>query len=364
MRLLYIANIRVPSEKAHTFQIMRMCAAFATAGADVTLAAPERRNNPVASDPFAFYGLPRSFRLVRLPAANTIGGRLPGHLALGLALFSFLFSVKRFLRREGPFDAVYTREAWLLPFLGGKHLLAYEAHDLPGGGRWFFRRGLRKASVITATSDALARKLSAFGARNVVIERNGVDNDTFGVERVSSDNAKIVLYAGQLQAWKGIGTLLAASRLLAPDVRVVLVGGLEQDIQKWKAAVPDARADFVGLRPREEIPSWLAKAQVCVVPNSANTHESVNFTSPIKLYEYLASGCPVVASDLPSLREIIDEQVAVFAEPDDPKSLAGAIRRVLDEPEAARERARRGKTLVRERYGWNARAERILARCL
>lgn len=359
MRLLYVANIRVPSEKAHTFQIMRMCAGFASAGAEVTMVVPDRKN-PFSDDPFAFYGLPRNFTLVKLTSWDTIPIRwLPGYLALGLSLVSFVWAVRRCVATAPPYDVCYTREAWLLPLLRScGRRLAFEAHDLPGRGRSWLCRGLRRADVITATSRALADRLTALGARDVSVERNGVDVARFSVARAPQAGPKTVLYTGQLQEWKGIGTLLAASRLFSTDVRAVLVGGLPKDIQKWKQKFPDARAEFVGLRPHDEIPSRLAAADVCVVPNSAVTNESVNFTSPIKLYEYLASGCPIVASDLPSIREIVDDSVVLFSKPDDPQSLADAIRRVFDNPPAARACAERGRALVAQ-YDWNARAKRI-----
>jgi glycosyltransferase involved in cell wall biosynthesis len=94
-----------------------------------------------------------------------------------------------------------------------------------------------------------------------------------------------------------------------------------------------------------------------VLPNHRHAI-GTHFTSPLKVFEYLAAGCPVVASDLPSLREVLDESVARFAPPESPRSLAVAAENLLkDEPlfkrmsEAARRKA--------EEYTWQRRAERI-----
>ena len=360
MRLLYLANIRVPSEKAHTFQIMRMCAGFASAGAEVTLLVPDRKNS-ISDDPFQFYGLPKNFTLIKLRALDTIPIRwLPGYLALGLSLLSFVHAARRYAATAPRFDVCYTREAWLLPLVRGcGRMLAYESHNLPGRGQAWFRRGLRAADVVIATSGALAEELTRRGARSVVVERNGVDAARFAVPRRPHDGKKTVLYTGQLQEWKGIRTLLAASRNFPEDVRLALVGGAAADIARWKREVPGARAEFAGQRPHDEMPALLAAADVCIVPNSAVTRESVHFTSPIKLFEYLASGCPVVASDLPAIREIVDESMVQFFTPDDPVSLAAAISSVLRDPTAAKARAARGQELART-YEWDARARRII----
>lgn len=372
MRLLYIANIRVPSEKAHTFQIMRMCAAFASAGAEVTLIVPKRAN-PLRDDPFTFYGLPRNFSVVTVPTWDTIGRRfLPGHLALGFALVSFLFSVRRYARLHGPYAVWYTRELWLLPFLRGRHLLAYEAHDVPGGGAGLYRRAVRYPGVVTATSDALARELVACGvpSERLGVERNGVDVDRHALSTredarrfLGLGSEPLILYAGQLHAWKGIPTLLSASRLLPEGNQIMLVGGLPDEIARWRQAVPDARAAFVGQRPHKEIVQWLAAADVCLVPTSGKTREGRHFTSPIKLFEALRAGCPIVASDVPAIREIVDERVALLVPPDDPEVLVSGITAVLSDPAAALERAAHGQARVRD-WSWDERALRILRRLI
>lgn len=365
MRILYVAHIRIPSEKAHTFQIMRMCAAFASAGAVVTLVVPDRAT-PLTEDPFDYYGIPRNFEIVKVKSRDVLRIRcLPGMLALVWSFFSFWRAARVFAaRQKKPFQVWYTRESWLLPLLRERGVVAYEAHDLPGRGLWWLRRGLRIAQVVIATSNALRQELVRLGfpKERTLVERNGVDFVPPPLrDRATLDlpeGIRVVLYAGQLHEWKGIATLLATSRLLPEDIHLVLVGGTEKDVQRWKERTSDARATFITQRPHAEVARYIAAADVCVVPTSGRTREAQQFTSPIKLFEYLSAGCPVVASDLPSIREIVGDDLATFVAPDDPKALAEGICRALDVQDR-QQRIAQGRELARQ-YSWDERAKRIL----
>lgn len=382
MRLLCIAHIRIPSEKAHTYQIMRMCAGFARASAEVTLLVPDRKS-PITGDPFVFYGIPQKFTIERLSIKDTIGAKyIPGYFALAIALFSFHRAVKKYIKdfnktTHAQFDVWYTREALLLPFLRGSHKLIYEAHDFPKRWLWYFRRwAFNSPNLIVATSEALRSALINQGKvrqNRIFVERNGVDTELFSNADGSAlrkskglqEGDRVVLYTGSLQEWKGVPTLLAAFDLMkisSQNIHLWIVGGTDTEVAQWRKRFPAREISFFGSVPHARIPEFMAAADVCVLPNSALTKESVSFTSPIKLYEYLASGRPVVASDLPSIREIVDDTMVTFVQPDNPRALAQGILETLNNPIAARVRAKIGKDMVLARYGWDARGARILAR--
>lgn len=114
-----------------------------------------------------------------------------------------------------------------------------------------------------------------------------------------------------------------------------------------------------GHKEHKEIPPFLKTADVLVLPNSAKKEVSVVSTSPMKLFEYMASGRPIVASDLPSIREILDESSAVLSVPDDSESLAKSIRLVLEDEELGEALAKKALERVKE-YSWDSRARSIL----
>ena len=167
---------------------------------------------------------------------------------------------------------------------------------------------------------------------------------------------KIALYIGRLDGWKGIETLCEAAHLLREDTVVAVIGGEPMQVEDLSAKYPEVR--FLGYRPYRELADNQAAADVLVLPNTGRDKVSVRFTSPLKLFTYLASGKPIVASDLPSIREVLDESMAYFFTPDDPASLARGIVLALSDPQA-QEKARIARSEAK-RYTWRARAERIL----
>ncbi|MEK9147905.1 MAG: glycosyltransferase family 4 protein, partial [Patescibacteria group bacterium] len=128
---------------------------------------------------------------------------------------------------------------------------------------------------------------------------------------------------------------------------------------KFKIQNSKFKIRFVGHRPWAEIPLWLKAADVLVLPNTGRMRVSQYYTSPMKLFEYMASGRPIVASDIPSIREIVDETMVFFATADDPESFAQVIQQTLNRPGEARSRVEKSLAEVKK-YTWDNRATRLL----
>ncbi len=141
------------------------------------------------------------------------------------------------------------------------------------------------------------------------------------------------MYAGHLYPWKGVDTLLQALAL-APRARGAhrrRPPGWSRTCERLQALAAtlglESRVTFTGLVAARRRRRHLARADVLVLPNSA-TALSARYTSPLKLFEYLAAGRPIVASDLPALREVLrDGANAWLVPPDDAAALAGGDRR-------------------------------------
>jgi glycosyltransferase involved in cell wall biosynthesis len=162
-----------------------------------------------------------------------------------------------------------------------------------------------------------------------------------------------------LYGWKGVQTLARAASLLPPAVTTLFVGGDEKDAAAFRQQHADDRIRVIGHRPYHEVPLYLAAADVLVLPNSGQSAMSRHYTSPLKLFEYMASGRPIVASDLPSFREILDEQAAVLVPSDDANALANRINAVLEDACLATRLGDRARELA-QAYAWTARANRIV----
>ncbi len=361
MKILYLANIRLPTEKAHGVQIMKTCEALAQSGADVELVVPTRTNS-ISKDPFEYYGVSRSFGITTLTVPDLVSLE-----SIGFFLSSLYFAERaRWTKSFQEADIIYSRDALvLLQYLLLVRRLVYEAHGAPA----FLARMLaRFAYRIVVISKATGESFVAVGVprEKIVVAPDGVDLDAFAhpesKEAARSrlglpQDRKVVLYVGRVDGWKGVDTLCEAAALLSSDTQVAIIGGESEQVKVLHARHPNVR--FLGFRPYRELADNQAAADVLVLPNTGKSEVSMLYTSPLKLFTYMASGVPMVVSDTPATREILDDDDAYFFTPDDPHSLADKVKIALAEAEQARGKASRAKEKVNG-YTWQKRAGIIL----
>ncbi len=395
-RLLYLANVRIPSEKAHVYQIFQMCAAFAAHGAAVRLIYPRRANLDElrdVGDPAAFYGIRRPPALVALPCLDpvrlvTIDLPALATTPLNPAAFAvqtatFALTATTYVRRyRNTRPLVYSRDWPLLwPVVVGPHrprLVIWEAHDLPQGrlARRALRRLLPHLDGVVSISHGLARELAGWvgsGSPPVLVAPDGVDLERFTPALPAAAarrrlglpvDRQVVLYAGHLYHWKGVDTLARAAPRLPASARVVIVGGTPADRTRFAAWLRREglaeRVCLAGYVPPTQVPTYLAAADVLVLPNSGSVPIAHTYTSPLKLFEYMAAERPIVASDLPALREVLEhDKTAWLVPPDSPPALAAGITAILKDPARGRRLAAAAALAVR-RYTWDERAARVL----
>lgn len=177
-------------------------------------------------------------------------------------------------------------------------------------------------------------------------------------------DAVVVAYTGHLYRWKGAHILAEASRLLPPNYLVYLVGGTDEDLAAMRRFLADrglGRVRLVGQVPPGRVIPYLAAADVLALPNTGADAVSSRYTSPMKLFEYMAARRPIVASRLPSLQEVLrDGENALLVAPDDPPALAEAILRTISSLELASRLTEQAWTDVQHRT-WLARARVVTA---
>ena len=138
------------------------------------------------------------------------------------------------------------------------------------------------------------------------------------------------------------------------------MGGTDYDIQKFKQKTKYLNNILIFChKPYDQIPSLLKAADILVLPNSAKEEISNRYTSPLKLFEYMASGRPIVASSLPSITEILNSKNAVLVKPDDVRSLMEGVIKLLDDSLFGFELAKKGLEDVQD-YTWQNRAVLVL----
>ena len=380
-RLLYIANLRLPTEKAYGIQIARMCEAFASTATtnnqrpttndrnlEIELIVP-RRENEIKDDFFEYYSIKRNFKFKKFWAPDFyFPGRLDRISVLAKDLISAVILV--FYGIFSGADIIYSRDEWPLYFVSFlKKNIVFEAHRFSPKRNLFYTRFRNKKIKTVVISEALKQEFLKLGFRqeNILVAHDGVDLDEFDIpisknearDRVGlPQDAKIVMYTGHLFTWKGSDTLAMAAKLL-PEVKFVFVGGTNHDLTVFRKKFgSESNIMILGHKPHKEMPVFLKAADVLVLPNSAK-EEISHFTSPIKLFEYMASGRPIVATNLPSIREVLNDKNSILAKPDDINSLAQGIRRVLDNNIPDKELAKKAREDV-ENYTWAKRASSIL----
>jgi glycosyltransferase involved in cell wall biosynthesis len=178
------------------------------------------------------------------------------------------------------------------------------------------------------------------------------------------DGPARLIYLGQLYPWKGVDSLLRALADV-PGAELTIVGGLPSDperVRLERLAVMQGVADrciFTGPQPYRFVPRLLMSADIALLPLAEGLVARC-FTSPLKLFDYLAAGLPIVAVDFPTIREVLrDGENGLLVAPNDPAAMAAAIKRLLADPELAGRLAAQARRDAAD-YTWDRRAERIL----
>jgi glycosyltransferase involved in cell wall biosynthesis len=221
----------------------------------------------------------------------------------------------------------------------------------------------RAEGYVTLTSAHRGELVARFGPRDAAVVPDGTRLPRVRRFEPPPAGPPTVGYAGHLYPWKGVDILIEAIAR-RPDLRGLVVGGQpgERDLARLQAlaharGVAD-RVEFTGWRPPQDVAASLARCHALALPNVRSTI-SERYTSPLKLFDYLAAGRPIVASDLPAIREVLTDQVnGLLVEPGRADVLADALGRVLDD-RALAERLSRKAFDDADRYSWDARAGRL-----
>ena len=305
------------------------------------------------------------------------GGIAPG----GLARLVEMWRVQRRLaRRLGDYDAIYIRAhqmAWPLARAAARRgipvvqecngpyedlFIAWPSTRIARPLFEYLQRSqYRRASAIVSVAEGLTDWLvTDTGNEHVVTNGNGANTVVFTPDapRRQGLPARFAVFFGQFPAWQGISTLLQATRLPSwpDDLPLVFVGdGAERVAIEAAASEMPSRVMYLGPLPYVEVSGVVAHALVSFVPMAAPERE--NKFSPLKLYESMACGVPVVASDVVGISEIVHEcGCGLLVPPGDPEALARATRRLSEDPGLAAAMGGHGRTAAVDQYSWRARS--------
>ncbi len=382
MKIALVAPSDIPSRRANSVQVMKMAQAMIACGHAVRVAAPLSQAWASGAPPqwgelAKLYGLRQSFEISWLPARPALRGYGYGLAALGWA------------RRWGA-DVLYTRlpQAAALGSLSGMPTVL-EAHDLPAGktGPLLFRlflsgRGARRLVAITqALADDLAKHYRLpQRAGFVVVAPDGVDLERFAqlpepaeARRRLRSQAGLALreqvftagYSGHLYAGRGVELILQMAQAL-PEVQFLLAGGEPEQVQRLRQQAASLALNnlvAVGFVDNQALPLYQAACDVLLMPYQKQVAGSSGgniapYLSPMKLFEYLACGRPILSSDLPVLAEVLHAGNSIRLPAEQPGAWVQALQALQSDPQKCATLAAQGRKDALQ-YSWKARCRRI-----
>ncbi|MGB2865894.1 MAG: glycosyltransferase family 4 protein [Sedimentisphaerales bacterium] len=374
MKIVYLSESLIPSTAANSIHVMKMCKAFSEQGCKLVLLVP-KVGNPEESDYdlFEFYGVAPSFTLVRVDKIPLLGPSI-----------SYGIKCYRHLSRIRP-DVVFSRS-----FLGSLSAVyagfptVYEFHqpisDFGLRQTILFRQLIKNryflgfVVVTKALKDWYINNFQ-LPQEKVLVAADGADLPLSSYDlREDIDLPDIaaaghhVAYVGALYEGKGMEIVLPLAHS-CPDVNFHIVGGRGQDIEHWKAkAVGQKNIFFHGFYPHAQVFSIMKKMDVLLAPNltSMKGYGGINdigkWTSPLKLFEYMAAKKPILASNIEVLREVlVHEKNSILCDPDDNEAWQAGLRRLLSDRELADQLTSKAFADLTEKYTWSKRAEALLA---
>lgn len=368
-RIAYVANATIPSRTANSIHVMKMCEALAGLGHEVELDFPIRGHDPDAKglDAFDYYGVRRAFELQQL--------KRPPRVA---RLYYALLAGAR--ARWRGVDLAYCRNHWAAHYCARFGVsTVFEAHaplpeDDAFGLRLFERliRHPRFCRLVVITRALAAHYESRFpvlkGRIAVLPDAASPVAADLAAVPLDEDTAFRVGYVGQLYRGKGMEVVVRVAPA-CPWARFHIVGGLDADIARWKAECKEVpNVVFHGYVKHAEVPAYIKAMDAVLLPNQpfVSAHGSgkrniSEWTSPLKAFEYMAAGKAIIASDLPALREVLDnERNALLCDAEAPKAWCAALTRLKDEPALGARLAQAARDDFEANYSWQARARRAL----
>lgn len=367
MKLFYITNARIPTNKAHGIQILKMGEAFTRiiGESNFLLLLPDRpENDPKLKNKNigTLYGLKTMPNFKKIPVVDFhdyVGDiSFLKMLAYWSVNVSFGISTVLYCLKNQP-KIIYTRDFYLVPFLliiGAP--LYYEAHYFPANPIFIFLHKLlvpKLAGVVVLTKFFKTYfDQYGFKYKKILVAPDATDTEFFKMKKIEHDGL-IIGYIGRLSGLgedKGGNILIKAFKKVYrknKNIELLFVG------EKGEEKIPGVA--FTGNLPYGQMPYYFNLIDIAVIPYPDRPHFRY-FMSPLKLFDYLACSKPIVTSDLLSVREILTEDNAIFFPPGDSDKLAKAIEKLIRDKKL-RSKMGQDNLSLSKKYTWDKRAKLV-----
>ncbi|MEM7657253.1 MAG: glycosyltransferase family 4 protein [Bacteroidota bacterium] len=372
MRLFYLSNSLIPSKEANSIQVMKMCRAFSRYCDSVVLFA--RHSGEEVDDIYTYYGVDPSFEVRRIQTPKVRKVRR----------FLQAMKITGQLRKEKPGFYLFGRDFYVLGIMAWLGLvkapMSLEIHQPPTGKfqHWLQKKIFqsRHFEQLVVISEALAKEYARlFGdlVRNkTVVAHDGADVSQLPERLLSNptyeqkSSAFKVGYIGSLYPGKGMGMISKLAPLM-PDCEFHVVGGKPHELDFWQKDTNSENLILHGFVSPDRIYEVMEEFDVVLAPYQPKVLvgdskvDIASWMSPLKLFEYMAGGKPIICSDLPVLMEVLHhDENGLMAKSTDPESWVAQIRRVKDSEKLRERLGRKAQQDFFAHYTWEKRVEHLL----
>jgi len=373
MKIVYISNSIIPSRTANSIHVMKMCQAFSDNGHEVVLLAPDLKEQYEKNidDVYEYYGVRKNFEIKKLCYPN-IKGRA----------FLYSLSIYWYLMINNKFDVVYGR------FLHGcyvatllKNKVIFESHapiyekknyELKLFQKLIKSKYFTKLVVISKALKNMYLENGYLNDHNIYVAHDGADevnNYEMKIELLGNINSLKIGYVGHLYKGKGMEVIASIADKVDHDMEFHIIGGLEKDIKLWKEKLKSKNVFFYGFVSQKEVSRYINSLDICLLPNqkivnsygsekNKNSQNISEFTSPLKMFEYMAHKKAIISSDISVLREVLNEKNSILVDAENSKEWIEALEKLKDKKirnKLSNEALKNFKS-----YTWKNRAKELL----
>lgn len=370
MKIAYLSSSIIPSRTANSIHVMKMCQAFVKNGHEVVLFA--RNSREKMEDEYKFYGVDKCFKMERT--------KWPGVRGLGGLIYGYSIC-KKFFDLTIP-DLLYSRDIYSLFLLRKLNVpFIYESHTPPENRvRYYLENVLftnKNFSRLVVISDALRleylKRFPKLSSERMIVAHDGADIPSNDLNKTMNyynlkDNKINVGYIGHLYQGRGMEVIEQLAEHLS-DIDFHVIGGTEKDINYWKGRINFKNMFFYGFVPHGKLPDYYNSFDIMLAPyqkrvsGSGGRGDTVKWMSPLKVFEYMSFGKPIIASDLPVLKEVLkDKYNCLLCKPDDSIQWKNAITLLLNDIDLKQRIKINAWNDFIKNYTWESRAKKVLGR--
>lgn len=367
MKIVYISNSIIPSRTANSIHVMKMCQAFADNGHKVVLLAPNRKKEyeKGVEDIYEFYGVKKNFEVKKISYINI---RFVRNIFYAL-------KTQLLLKRIKP-DLVYGRDLLGCFFSSFWYKTVFEAHapmqrylskkllDIMNKSSYY-----KHTVVISQALKNIILKTQNIKPDKLIVAHDGADevlDFDKKVELLGNKDSLKVGYVGHLYKGRGIELIIECAKELK-DVTFHLVGGTLKDFEYWNEIIKKQKQNNIflyGFKTPKEVVKFRNSFDIFLAPylkkveTAKGGNDTSKFMSPLKIFEYMAHKKAIISSDLPVLREVLNETNSILVNPENSIEWIEAIKKLKDEN--LREKLSNQALSDFEKYTWKNRVKEVL----